>query len=34
VFSMPAKATTIQVAGTGAGVIFTIYSNGRAVQFH
>jgi uncharacterized protein (TIGR03437 family) len=34
VFSMPAKATTIQVAGIGAGVIFTIYSNGRAVQFH
>lgn len=32
--SMPAKATPISVAGIGAGALFTIYSNGRTVQYH
>ncbi len=34
IVSMPAKGTPLSVAGIGAGVLFTIYSNGRAVQYH
>ncbi len=34
IVSMPAKATPLTVPGIGAGALFTIYSNGRAVQFH
>jgi uncharacterized protein (TIGR03437 family) len=32
--SMPAKATPLSAQGIGAGALFTIFSNGRAVQFH
>ena len=32
--SLPAKATPLTTAGIGAGALFTIYSNGRAVRYH
>jgi len=32
--SLPDKATSISAPGIGAGVLFTIYSNGRTVQYH
>lgn len=32
--SLPDKATPISAPGIGAGVLFTIYSNGRTVQYH
>jgi uncharacterized protein (TIGR03437 family) len=32
--SMLSKAVPLKAAGIGAGTLFTVYSNGRAVQFH
>jgi uncharacterized protein (TIGR03437 family) len=32
--SLPAKATPLSISGIGAGALFTIFSNGRGVQFH
>ncbi|HTB15104.1 MAG TPA: hypothetical protein VK752_26215 [Bryobacteraceae bacterium] len=34
VVSIPAKATPIPAAGIGMGALFSIYANGRTVQFH
>jgi uncharacterized protein (TIGR03437 family) len=34
IVSLPEKAIPVSAPGIGAGVLFTIYSNGRAVQYH